>query len=168
MGMHIYFLITPDADSNRNPYRFFNDRSFHNHTPFHLLVEWVLGGTPAHLTAIWDQHVVNERPQFRSRHAITAETFNDHLGDEHYYQAYLHFFSDVVLRKPVHAVLEEWIFSSRVNYDTLKDGMLNRLLAGVMHPLIYVGFGLEFGYVIVGSVDPEDAQPSSQFARPCS
>ncbi|KAJ7023708.1 hypothetical protein C8F04DRAFT_1213242 [Mycena alexandri] len=123
---------------------FFNNRGFHNHTPFHLLVEWVLGGTPAHLSAIWDQHVAIERPQFQSPHAITAETFNDHLGDENYYQAYLYFFSDVVLRKPAHVVLEEWIFSSRVNYDTLKDGMFNRLLAGVMHPLIYVGFGLEF------------------------
>lgn len=168
MGMHIYFSITPDADSKRYSYRFFNKIGFHNHTPFHLLVEWVLGGTPAHLTAIWDQHVAIERRQFQSSHAITAETFNDHLGDENYYQAYLHFFSDVVLRKPVHAVLEDWIFSSRVNYDTLKDGMLNRLLAGVMHPLIYVGFGLEFRYLIVGSVGPKDAQPSSQSARPCS
>ncbi|KAJ6454400.1 hypothetical protein C8R45DRAFT_1056803 [Mycena sanguinolenta] len=130
---------------------FFNDGGFHNHTPFHLLVKWVLGATPSHLTAIWNQHVSIERPAFRSPRAITEETFADHLGDENFYQAYLHFFSDLVLRKLAYAVLEEWIFSPSVNYaygGRNKDGqrveMLNRLLAGIMHPLIYVGYALEF------------------------
>ncbi|KAJ6467040.1 hypothetical protein DFH09DRAFT_1254293 [Mycena vulgaris] len=117
---------------------FFNNKGFHNHTPFHLLTEYSLGAGPAHLTAIWNQHVALERPAFQSPHFITTETFTDHLGDEAFYQAYLHFFSDVVLKTPVHAA----------NYDTKKDGqrpeMLNRLLAGVTHPLIYVGFGLDF------------------------
>ncbi|KAJ6506002.1 hypothetical protein DFH09DRAFT_1265090 [Mycena vulgaris] len=127
---------------------FFNNRGFHNHTPFHLLTEYSLGAGPAHLTAIWNQHVALERPAFQSPDFITTETFTDHLGDEAFYQAYLHFFSDLLLKKPVHAVLEEWIFSSKANYDTKKNGqrpeMLNRLLASVMHPLIYVGFGLDF------------------------
>ncbi|KAK6971780.1 hypothetical protein R3P38DRAFT_2586737 [Favolaschia claudopus] len=128
---------------------FFNLVGAHNHTPFHLLVEWVLGGAPEHLTSIWDQHVALERPRFESPHPITEETFFDHLGDEQYYRAYLYFFCDLVLRKPVHAVVEEWIFGTRVNFGSgnagmREDGMVNRLLAGFLHPLIYVGFGLEF------------------------
>ncbi|KAK6974927.1 hypothetical protein R3P38DRAFT_3238705 [Favolaschia claudopus] len=131
---------------------FFNFVGAHNHTPFHLLVEWVLGGATEHLTAIWDQHVALERLRFESPHPITEETFFDHLGDEQYYRAYLYFFCDLVLRKPVHAVVEEWIFGTRVNFGSEKagmreDGMVNRLLAGFLHPLIYVGFGLEFGWV---------------------
>ncbi|KAJ6539818.1 hypothetical protein DFH09DRAFT_1323368 [Mycena vulgaris] len=141
-------FFTFDGLSNRKPCRFFKNKGFHNHTLLHLLTEYSLGAGPAHLTAIWNQHVALERPAFQSPHFITTETFTDHLGDEAFYQAYLHFFSDVVLKTPVHAVLEEWIFSSKANYDTKKDGqrpeMLNRLLAGVMHPLIYVGFGLDF------------------------
>ncbi|KAJ7608922.1 hypothetical protein DFH06DRAFT_1247725 [Mycena polygramma] len=129
--------------------RFFNLKGFHNHTPFHLLTEYTLGAGPAHLAAIWQQHVNLERKQFKSDQPITRGNFNEHLGNEKYYQAYLHFFSEVVLRKPVDAVLEEWIFASKMNYDaSFKGGeqpeMLNRLLAGVMHPLIYVGFGLDF------------------------
>ncbi|KAK7000197.1 hypothetical protein R3P38DRAFT_3328001 [Favolaschia claudopus] len=133
----------------REHHAYFNERGFHNHTPFHLLVEWVLGGTPPHLTAIWNQHIKVERKQFASPNPITEETFFDHLGDENYYQAYLYFFSDLVLRKPVERVLEEWLLDRKVNFDCEKpgareDGMLNRLFAGVMHPLIYVGYGLEF------------------------
>ncbi|KAJ7330859.1 hypothetical protein DFH08DRAFT_966615 [Mycena albidolilacea] len=120
----------------------------HNHTPFHILVEWALGGSPAHLEAIWDQHVALERYAYHSPGSITPQTFGDHLGDEEYYQAYLYFFSDLVLKKPVHVVLEEWVFSLKANFDTNSHGqqpeMLNRLLAGILHPMLYVGYGLEF------------------------
>ncbi|KAJ7121552.1 hypothetical protein C8R44DRAFT_166956 [Mycena epipterygia] len=108
---------------------FFNYRGAHNHTPFHILVEWALGGSPEHLEAIWNQHDVLERLAYRSPGSITTQTFVDHLGDEEYYQAYLHFFSDLVLKKPVHAVQPE---------------MLNRLLAGILHPMLYLGYGIEF------------------------
>ncbi|KAF8211254.1 hypothetical protein K438DRAFT_1903297 [Mycena galopus ATCC 62051] len=141
-------LFTFDGLSNRNLCRFFNYRGAHNHTPFHILVEWSLGGSPDHLEAIWNQHVVLERLAYRSPGSITTHTFFDHLGDEEYYQAYLHFFSDLVLKKPVHAVVEEWIFSSKANFDTNHHGqqpeMLNRLLAGILHPFIYLGYGMEF------------------------
>ncbi|KAJ7806036.1 hypothetical protein B0H14DRAFT_2877127 [Mycena olivaceomarginata] len=121
---------------------FFNYRGAHNHTPFHILVEWALGGSPAHLEAIWDQHVALERYAYHSPGSITPQTFGDHLGDEEYYQAYLYFFSDLVLKKPVH------VRARRANFDTNSHGqqpeMLNRLLAGILHPMLYVGYGLEF------------------------
>ncbi|KAJ7252343.1 hypothetical protein B0H12DRAFT_1219366 [Mycena haematopus] len=123
---------------------FFNYRGAHNHTPFHILVEWSLGGNAEHLEAIWNQHVALERSAYRSPGSITAQTFFNHLGDEEYYQGYLYFFSDLVLQKPVHAVVEEWIFSSKANFDGQQPEMLNRLLAGILHPLLYLGYGLEF------------------------
>ncbi|KAJ6476997.1 hypothetical protein C8R45DRAFT_833639 [Mycena sanguinolenta] len=130
---------------------FFNYRGAHNHTPFHILVEWSLGGTPAHLEAIWNQHVELERFAYHSPGSITEHTFADHLGDEEYYQAYLYFFSDLLLRKPVEEVVEEWIFSSKVNFSVNNPNhhgpqpeMLNRLLAGILHPMLYLGYGLEF------------------------
>ena len=142
--------------------RFYNYRGFHNHTPFHILVEWALGGTEKHLEAIWNQHVALERPAHQAPAPITAQTFSNHLGDEEYYQGYLYFFSDLVLKKPVHAVVEEWIFSSKANFESYngrQPEMLNRLLAGILHPMLYLGYGLEFRYftILFGS---HRAQPS--------
>jgi hypothetical protein len=145
--------------SNRYP-RFFNftSRGAHNHTPFHLLVEWSLGGTSKHLDAIWDQHDDVERYSYHSPAAITTDTAFDHLGDGDYYQAYLHFFSDLLLKTPVSVVLEEWIFSPKANFDGKKPEMLNRLLDGILHPMLYLGYGIEFRYHILPLYD-SCAQP---------
>ncbi|KAJ7101253.1 hypothetical protein B0H15DRAFT_815467 [Mycena belliarum] len=123
---------------------FFNYVGAHNHTPFHILVEWSLGGTPEHLAAIWDQHEILERYAFESPSTVTAQTWTDHLGDEQFYRAYLYFFSDLVLKKPLRAVVEEFIFSSKANFEGKQPQMVNRLLAGILHPLLYLGYGLEF------------------------
>ncbi|KIM43869.1 hypothetical protein M413DRAFT_443747 [Hebeloma cylindrosporum] len=126
---------------------FFNYRGFHNHTPFHILVEWALGGNEEHLEAIWNQHLAIERLAHRSPAPITEQTFNKYLGDEEYYQGYLYFFSDLVLKKPIHDVVEEWIFLPKANfggYNGHQPEMLNRLLAGVLHPMLFLGYGLEF------------------------
>ncbi|KDR79310.1 hypothetical protein GALMADRAFT_117576 [Galerina marginata CBS 339.88] len=122
----------------------YTSRGAHNHTTFHLLVEWALGGTPKHLDAIWEQHENVERDSHRSPGAITAATVFDHLGDGEYYQAYLYFFSDLLLKTPISAVLEEWIFSSKANFDGKQPQMLNRLLDAILHPMLYLGYGIEF------------------------
>jgi hypothetical protein len=121
-----------------------------------------LGGTEEHLEAIWNQHVALERLAHQTPAPITAQTFCDHLGDEEYYQGYLYFFSDLVLKSPLHDVVEEWIFSPRANfegYNGRQPEMLNRLLAGILHPMLYIGYGLEFRYITIlfGS---HRAQPS--------
>lgn len=104
------------------------------------------------------------------------DNFNDHLGDEKclfliyayefdtdsfdsFYNAYLLFFCDVLARKDVGSVLEEFIFSSKFNFGS-KNGsgqhpeMLNRFLGGVIHPMIHTGYGVEFvipGIIAEGS-----------------
>lgn len=131
----------------------YTSRGAHNHTPFHLLVEWALGGTSKHLDAIWDQHENVERYAHRSPGAITTANAFDHLGDGDYYQAYLHFFSDLLLKTPLSAVLEEWLFSPKANFDGKKPEMVNRLLDGILHPMLYLGYGIEFslpGLVAMG------------------
>jgi hypothetical protein len=112
----------------------------------------VLGGSEEHLEAIWNQHLAVERLANRSPAPITAQNFNNHLGDEDYYQGYLYFFCDLVLKQPVRAVVEEWIFSSKANFDShngRQPEMLNRLLAGVLHPMLFLGYGLEFRYISI-------------------
>lgn len=62
------------------------------------------------------------------------------------------FFTDVLLKNGAAATLEEYIFSQKANFDPARDTkeqtqpeMLNRLVNGVLHPMIHVGYGLEFG-----------------------
>lgn len=84
------------------------------------------------------------------------------------YSAYLKFFSEVVKEKgpeSVGVLLEEFVFSDWANYGiktkttSLKNPqpkMLNRFLAGLLHPAIYVGYGAEFGLpgmVVEGNID---------------
>ncbi|KAJ7503666.1 hypothetical protein B0H11DRAFT_1710757 [Mycena galericulata] len=124
---------------------FFSVGGGHNHTPFHMLTEYALGAAPAHIEAIWKVHLTIEKPAFAAPGSVTAATFSDNLGDRRYYQAYLKFFSEEVLKKnDIAATLEEWLFSSKANFDGKGPQMLNRLLAGILHPMLYVGYGIEF------------------------
>lgn len=47
------------------------------------------------------------------------------------------------------ATVEEYVFSHAANFtdggDALTHGMLSRFYARIYHPLIFVGYGLEFG-----------------------
>ncbi|KAF7311978.1 hypothetical protein MIND_00209600 [Mycena indigotica] len=123
---------------------FFNYWGAHNHTPFHLLVQWSLGGTVDQIEAIWEQHVAQERGLGHSPQPITTKNFSKHLGDQDYYQGYQYFFADLLLKHSPNQVLEDWIFSPQANYGGDKPDMLNRLFAGILHPMLYLGYGLEF------------------------
>jgi hypothetical protein len=136
--------LQQDYEDHHGSFNYDSSRGAHNHTAFHLLVEWALGGTPELLEAIWKQHEDNERDAFASPAAITTDNVFDHLGNGKYYQAYLYFFSDIALKTPINDVLEEWIFSPKANLDGKQPQMLNRLLDGILHPLLYLGYGIEF------------------------
>lgn len=68
-----------------------------------------------------------------------------------YYKAYLAFFTDAVQLKGTSAALEQYLFSEGANRDPSIDSdekqpqMFTRLLSGLLHPLIHVGYGVEFG-----------------------
>ena len=65
-----------------------------------------------------------------------------------YYQAYLEFFSAEVKVKSFGAIVEEYIFAPKANFVVRGDGnqpeMLTRFFAGLVHPLIHTGLGVEF------------------------
>ncbi|KAI0919853.1 hypothetical protein AcW1_003003 [Taiwanofungus camphoratus] len=90
------------------------------------------------------------RPAFKSPQAIDITNFHEHLGDEEFYNAYLEFFSSALLKDGMGHTIEEYIFSLRFNINAPEHGkppmrMLNRFLAGLLHPLIHTGYGAEFG-----------------------
>lgn len=66
------------------------------------------------------------------------------------------FFITEVAAKGVPAVIEEYIFSPQANFSGHGGGqpeMLNRFCAGLLHPLIQLGYGCEFnlpGMIVEG------------------
>jgi hypothetical protein len=66
--------------------------------------------------------------------------FQKFLGDEKYYHDYLVFFQRESEAKGWQAVINEYLFAG----DDNANDMLVRTFSGFLHPLIHLGFGVEF------------------------
>ncbi|KAF9078612.1 hypothetical protein BDP27DRAFT_1207201 [Rhodocollybia butyracea] len=137
-------------DNQKKHHVFFNDKNFHNHIVHHVLALWALGANGDAIEAAYREDILIQRPAFSSPEPITVANFNDHLGDENFYNAYLTFFCGVVTKNDVGSVLEGFLFSDKANYGSKNTAgehpqMLNRFLSGLIHPFIHVGYGIEFG-----------------------
>ncbi|KAI0312661.1 hypothetical protein OF83DRAFT_1086870 [Amylostereum chailletii] len=143
---------------------FFNDKGFHNHVMDHLFAAFAMGASPELLKKIYSSHDY-QRPVYASPEPITDANFLEHVGDEDYYDAFHVYFCEYLLSHTAAEAIERFIFSNEFNYvpdlekinaeDIKKGGrgankqpeMLNRCLAGVLHPHIHLGYGVEFGIV---------------------
>ncbi|KAF9235893.1 hypothetical protein BU15DRAFT_64445 [Melanogaster broomeanus] len=136
---------------NHNRYHiFFNYTRFHNHVTHRALAIYALGGSASLVKDYYEQDAKNQRPAFKSPEPITEENFVEHLGDENFYQSYVTFFSKQIDEKGAAGTLEAFIFSEKYNFRggidaTSQPEMLFRLMDGVLHPMIHVGYGIEFG-----------------------
>jgi hypothetical protein len=68
------------------------------------------------------------------------DRFKTYLGKEKYYHDFLAFFQKEIDAKSWEHVLNEYLFAD----DTRANDMLARLYAGFLHPIIHLGFGIEF------------------------
>ncbi|KAH9914000.1 uncharacterized protein BXZ73DRAFT_106782 [Epithele typhae] len=116
-------LVKTLKDDHVKWHAFFNDRGFHNHASHHLIAIYALGASGPLIEVAYATHVS-------------------------FYNSYLEYFRAVLLKKSPAEVLEEYIFSAKANIGGPgiegHPRMLNRFLAAVVHPIIYVGYGLEF------------------------
>jgi hypothetical protein len=110
--------------------------------------------------------------------------------DLRYYDAYLNYFSEFLRDHTPNEAFERFVLSSSSNFNPglpakdVKDvksvgdegkkhpEMLNRLLAGLLHPFIHFGYGFEFG--LPGQVaeglciaSPSICDPMLKDTRPC-
>ncbi|KIJ67238.1 hypothetical protein HYDPIDRAFT_107975 [Hydnomerulius pinastri MD-312] len=148
-------LLKALKDNHERSHVFFNQFSFHNHAAHHLLAVYALGAPGPIINAAYqDTHLDHMRVSFVApeRVVITDDNFTDYLGNDHYYNAYLDYFHRVVLEPgaTIPAILEKYLFSDHYNIRTPKQGaeqpeMLNRFLEILIHPIIHVGYGAEFG-----------------------
>ncbi|KAF8259245.1 hypothetical protein EI94DRAFT_1616699, partial [Lactarius quietus] len=155
-------LLSVLKHNHQTHHIFFNDRGFHNHVTHHVLAIYGLGASPQMIEDAYGTHDYL-KPVLESPDPITDNNFAEHLGDPRYYSAYLSYFSEYLRNHTPNEAFERFILSSSHNFDpdlaaaTVQDvknagkegkkhpEMLNRLLAGLMHPFIHLAYGFEFG-----------------------
>ncbi|WVQ77260.1 hypothetical protein IAR50_006943 [Cryptococcus sp. DSM 104548] len=163
-------------EENNRGYDIYEGRRFaHNHFPHSLLTRYALGASPHLLQKTWDHdktHLVSLDPRAQDRkdvnveklpEKIDGENWRAFLGDKGCYSLYLPFFHSEIERLGPQGALIEYVFSPQANWEPATTSpspeqqrgkpktpnMLSRLMAGALHPIIHVGFGLEFGDRII-------------------
>ena len=122
-----------------------------SHVAHHMLAIYALGANRTLLREGYDNDEDDQRPIGKSPEPISDANFADHLGDGKYYQGYLEFFSNQLVTKGIHKTLKVYLYSKGANFndrakvDSTQPEMFCRFMSGLMHPLIHVGNGLEFG-----------------------
>ncbi|KAI4683542.1 uncharacterized protein J4E88_004718 [Alternaria novae-zelandiae] len=124
---------------------FFNQSGFHNHIAHHLLTLFALNASPEELQKAYDANVSYQRPSEPLEKAIVSdmhepERFKSYLGQEKYYHDFLVYFQQEIDKSGWQRVLQEHLFAE----TELADDMLARMFAGFLHPIIHLGFGIEF------------------------
>ncbi|CCO35038.1 hypothetical protein BN14_09151 [Rhizoctonia solani AG-1 IB] len=146
--------ITPEStatlrrlliENHKRFHIFFNEKGYHNHLSHHLFAAYGIGA-PAHiLHAAFDEHAEYQRPSYKSPEPITQENWTKHLGNEDFYNAYMNFFADEIQKNGLPQTFERFIFSHEANWAKDEPRMLDRFMAGLLHPMIHFGHAAEFG-----------------------
>ncbi|KAJ5665229.1 uncharacterized protein N7477_007677 [Penicillium maclennaniae] len=128
-----------------NHHVFFNDDGFHNHITHHILSMYAVGAKSDEIRAAFRKDMSYQRPAFPTDRAVVKgmydkAKFMESFHDDKQYPNYLAFFQEEIDLKGVGDVLNEYVFAG----DDRAESMLCRLFGGLIHPLIHLGFGIEF------------------------
>ncbi|RDW74646.1 questin oxidase family protein [Aspergillus mulundensis] len=124
---------------------YFNDMGFHNHIPHHILTLYALGASPTEIQSAYDRNTSYQRPALPPSPAIVEslsdkKAFSEALGADKNYPHFLEFFQTQIESHGIEAVLKTYLFSRDANAES----MMARLFGGLLHPIIHLGFGIEF------------------------
>ena len=113
---------------------------------------FALGATPSQIQKAFDDNAGYQRPQFPVEKDIVSSmsdpaAFQKYLGNEKYFRDYEIFFQKEIERHDGNwgAVLNEHLFADT---DKARD-LLVRMFAGFYHPIIHLGFGIEFEQPVI-------------------
>ncbi|KAI9306098.1 hypothetical protein BJ944DRAFT_287265 [Cunninghamella echinulata] len=124
------------AKNNRLHHIFFNERKFHNHLAHHILAAYSLGAKEEQLEKIYKEHASYQRPLPPVLdETITRDNYLKYLGSARSYTSYLRFFEKEIARHGIINTVRRFIWSG---------DMLSRALGDVLHPIIHIGYGVEF------------------------
>lgn len=124
---------------------FRNAAGFHNHLVHHILTLYALGASPAQIQKHYNNNKTAQRPQQPLHNRVTEELhdskkYQGYLGKEKHYYDYLVYFQGEIDRKGYAEVINEYLLRG----DERADDMLGRMFSGFLHPIIHLGFGVEF------------------------
>ncbi|KAL8871366.1 MAG: hypothetical protein Q9174_002785 [Haloplaca sp. 1 TL-2023] len=124
---------------------FFSLDGKHNHIAHHQLTLYALGASPDQLQRHFDENKGDQRAMMPAEAGIIEELHNpdkfcEYLGDENHYRNYLTFFEQEIDKDGYQAVVNKYLFGG----DKPAEAILVRMFAGFLHPLIHLGFGIEF------------------------
>jgi hypothetical protein len=123
----------------------FNRSGFHNHLVHHLLTLFALNASPSEIQKGYDNNTSYQRPLDSLEQKVIddmhdPERFKSYLGSAKNYHGFLVFFQGEIEKKGWQDVLNEYVFKG----DQRADDLLVRMFAGFLHPIIHLGFGVEF------------------------
>ncbi|KAI6838676.1 hypothetical protein KC340_g3891 [Hortaea werneckii] len=124
---------------------FFNQSGFHNHIAHHLLTIYALSAGPGEIQKAYNVNVGYQRPPQPLDDNLLAqlhdpEKFSSCLGKERYYHDFLVFFQKEMSDLGWQNVVNKYLLAG----DERADDLLARLFGGFLHPIIHLGFGVEF------------------------
>ncbi|KAG1315074.1 hypothetical protein G6F61_000147 [Rhizopus arrhizus] len=121
--------------NNKEFHIFFNEKKFHNHFVHHILAAYSFGADKEKLQEIFEIHAKTQRPLPPSTRKITRENYKEYLDKADAYPDFLVFFQSEVDKYGMLDTVRRWVWHG---------DFLARTLAGLFHPLIHIGYGLEF------------------------
>ncbi|KAG2222344.1 hypothetical protein INT45_009817 [Circinella minor] len=133
-----HFLI----DKNHKEHHiFFNNDGFHNHLLHHYLSALSLGATNQRLQEIYDFHASYMRPLPDAIHTIDLNSekndYQELFGNHDAYTSFLNFFTKEIKHHGMMDTIRKWVFRQ-------DNDMLSRTIGGIYHPLIHLGYAVEF------------------------
>ncbi|KAG0306367.1 hypothetical protein BGZ99_001786, partial [Dissophora globulifera] len=123
-------------ENHRSHHCFFTDKSYHNHLVHGVLAGYSLGASPERLRAIYNTHAVEQRPIGTVQKTFTHANWKSDVGKREFYASYLEFFR--------HEVPKLGRVEAIVKYAFDTD-MISRTFSRAFHPLIHLGYGVDFG-----------------------
>ncbi|KAG0379690.1 hypothetical protein BGX24_012140 [Mortierella sp. AD032] len=115
---------------------FFNEKGLHNHLVHAVLASYSLGATPERLRAIYESHAMEQRPIGSVKKNFTSADWKSEIGNQEFYASYLEFFRQEVPKLGRAEAIVNYAFDTDV---------LGRTFSGAFHPLIHLGYGIDFG-----------------------
>jgi hypothetical protein len=153
------YLLTCDQQHHI----FINPEGFHNHIVHHLLTLYGLGASTFQIERAYKDNTNYQRPTGTLEERIVQDMsdpaqFKKYLGKEKYYKDFLVFFQTEMEKEGWEKTLQEYMFAG----NELADDIFGRMHAGTstsstkplspsllivsgfLHPIIHLGFGVEF------------------------
>ena len=122
-----------------------NDAGLHNHIAHALLTLYSLGANSEQLQRAFDdgQEIQRPRPSYSEGSDVQLsdpDIFYGALGRQENYRDYLDFFTKAIERDGWKRIVNKYCFER----GRIADELFARLFSGGYHPLIHLGFGIEF------------------------